>query len=60
MVNIVSNKHNLLKFRNEEALENILNILSNSDDSEIKKRALSLLIELMSDPDVIDILLGLN
>ena len=36
MVNILNNKHNLLRFRSNEAIENILSVLTNSDDTEIK------------------------
>ena len=33
---ILNNKHNVLRFRSNEAIENILSVLTNSDDTEIK------------------------
>ena len=60
LVSIVSNKRNLHKFRDETVLENILNVLNIVEDTEVKKRALYLLIELVQDEDIVDILKGVH
>lgn len=60
LVSIVSNKRNLHKFRDETVLENILNILNSIEDTEVKKRALFLMIELVQDEEIVDILKSLH
>ena len=57
MVNMLANQENLKRFRNPEIIEAILNTYGNQTHDQINKRMLSLLIELMADPEIIDILI---
>jgi hypothetical protein len=56
MIQILGNKVNLDNFKTDHAVENVLSVLTSSDEIEVKKRILYLLIELMYDEDIIDIL----
>lgn len=54
------NRRNIHRFRNESTLETTLAILEKSDDTEVKKRALYLLIELVQDEEITEILKGIH
>lgn len=56
MIQILGNKRNLDYFKSDHAVENVLCVLTNSDEIEVKKRILYLLIELMYDEQIIEIL----
>lgn len=60
MIQILNKKNTLEYFKNEEAIENILWVLTSSDEIEVKKRVLYLLIELVKEKQIVKILKDLN
>jgi len=60
MINIISNKRSLPKFKDTTVVESILGILTNSDNTEVKKRVLYLQIELMQDEEIVEIMKDLH
>ena len=60
MIQILSNPKTLDHFKNETAIEGILGVLNNSDEIEVKKRLLYLLIELLKDEQCAKVLKDSN